>query len=752
MNSDRAIESVNDDKLGFGELANHLAIVINSQSVRDGFVIGVEGKWGSGKSSLINLTRNALIKKVETKPEIIFFSPWIIGNREELLAQLLGELARAADQIEIAESSESENIHSDKLSSSDANTHLLGNKKNKNIQIEHDKWAKKFKKFADAVTPVIRLTKPINPYAENISDAINVGANIAVSYFVPRDLEKQKKSLIDDLQKLSKKIIIFIDDLDRLEPKDATEILRLIKAVADFPNVIYVLSYDRNVLAGSISKAGLADDGQSFLEKIVQVSFCVPQPEAFDLRQWFSKELENELEDSWKSRFDTIFTNRLYEVIDTFGDKYLKSPRDVVRLLNALRLHALPVISNIDLADMIFLQLVRINHPRLFRWIEEYIIDYACIWDGAHVSEADQLKRASNLDEIIQIDCASSNLTRKDISKVIPGLEFDPFEKSKNKIHKIFNDTSDQAVHKLIREKRLASPEHFRFYFALSRPSGAMDDGEYDNFISLAERNQNKACIKFAQLMSASRPQGGLMAEVLIERIMVNADKINQKSLTGIILAFGHNLDLAKKSFRPSLFAPKPWRRANKAVDILLKRISDPDYRALLINKLFNEGKALGWLASVLREEIYAHGHYGERSKLPEDCLLNVHEFNDALAVMLLRFDKTPSKLIMQVPELLNLLFCWKEGAQNDDAKKWVERNTRSDEGLLEFLSNVRSFSHSSVYGLQFPLIRRNLEPFIDYDQSLARVKIIANSKKASGRMKKRARDVLESFIQGDKT
>jgi predicted KAP-like P-loop ATPase len=64
--------------------------------------------------------------------------------------------------------------------------------------------------------------------------------------------------------------LIFIDDLDRLEPKEVSEVLRLIRAVADFPNITYVLSYDPKIIADTVSRALQVEDGEAFLEKIVR--------------------------------------------------------------------------------------------------------------------------------------------------------------------------------------------------------------------------------------------------------------------------------------------------------------------------------------------------------------------------------------------------------------------------------------------------------------------------------------------------
>jgi hypothetical protein len=165
-------------------------------------------------------------------------------------------------------------------------------------------------------------------------------ADTAKDFTSDRSISKRKNELVGALKLLSRSIVVFIDDLDRLEPREASEVLRLIRAVADFPNIIYVLSYDPDVIAQTLSKAVQVDDGAAFLEKIVQVSFRVPRPEAYDLRRWLQTEVQKlfaEELSSVQSNQDTA--QRLVRAIEFEGGRYLKTPRDVVRVLNALRMH-----------------------------------------------------------------------------------------------------------------------------------------------------------------------------------------------------------------------------------------------------------------------------------------------------------------------------------------------------------------------------------------------------------------------------
>ena len=102
FNGDRPIEVPAEDRLGFRPAAKHVADAIYCMASPDGFVIGVEGEWGSGKSSFINLVADSL-KRYELAPEIVRFLPWLISSREGLLRELFPEIIKAAFRIESRE-------------------------------------------------------------------------------------------------------------------------------------------------------------------------------------------------------------------------------------------------------------------------------------------------------------------------------------------------------------------------------------------------------------------------------------------------------------------------------------------------------------------------------------------------------------------------------------------------------------------------------------------------------------------------
>jgi len=314
LSGDKALVDTAGDRLGFAATANAIAATLVRQQVVDGLVIGIEGRWGSGKSSLVNMTVTAL-RSVEsdTAPEIIEFKPWLIGDRNGLLLALFTELAIAVDAIE------------------EGAGDPVGRRRR-----ELGEAGKKIVGFAAQLGGLGTLAKVAGTVFPGVSlagDAIEALAKAAKGWDGQRSLASEKAELRERLNLLPRRIVVTIDDVDRLEPSEVVEILRLVRSVADFPNVIYVLCYDPGIVAQSIQAAAQVADGRAYIEKIVQIAVSVPKPEAFDLRRWFGEEIaalpqgSNEV-GAWRSQ--------LSAVVDIEGGRYLSTPRHVVRCLALL--------------------------------------------------------------------------------------------------------------------------------------------------------------------------------------------------------------------------------------------------------------------------------------------------------------------------------------------------------------------------------------------------------------------------------
>jgi hypothetical protein len=681
--------------------------------------------------------------------EIIEFSPWIVGDRDSLLKYLFDALTAAViriDPIDVEERIKPHRLFGKIV------REFLGDERYRLRRKEKLRKAlggrlQAFGNIAGGLAKIVKATGAAGlPYAELAGAATERIADTAKQAFSARSLSTEKAEIVEALGFLSRRIVVFIDDLDRLEPREASEVLRLIRAVADFPNIVYILSYDPEVVAKTLQTAVQVDDGAAYLEKIVQVSFKVPRPEAFDLRHWFQEEIyqlfASELSDT--ANGSHFISQRLAMVIDIQGEQYLTTPRDVVRALNALRLHAIPVRQKIDIPDMVWLQLIRLGNSGLYTWIEEYMTEAAAIYRGAGIGARAASHLEQRLDKVFKDEGVDVVRAWIELSSTLPGIKT---ASDRN----LFGNLGRTAFNSFIADRRLGSPEHYRFYFAFAQPAGALGDEQVEVFLAHAEHVIPEARRMFADLANQKRPQGGSMAEVMIDRIVSAIDRISVGAIPGILASFADNLDNMALASRDSDFGqPRPWGAAEHATSLLLRLVPKAE-RPSLLERLFSRGLALGWLTDVLRGEIFSQGHYGDRSKPEEQRLLTPAEFQKVLAIMLRRYDESLDDVLLRVPNLVSLLYCWLQASGNDDVKRRVRSITQSDDGLLAFLSRARGWtSKGNARGvvIRYPLQRRDLTNFIDYEDAVRRVEKIAISEDVSFESRQLANELLVAFKQ----
>jgi predicted KAP-like P-loop ATPase len=100
IRGDHALGPGDQDRLGFRGVAARIATSLVDCASDDGLVIGVQGAWGSGKSSLLSLVVDELSKFPEDRqPYVIDFRPWLIGDRDSLSTSLFGEISKKLDQV-----------------------------------------------------------------------------------------------------------------------------------------------------------------------------------------------------------------------------------------------------------------------------------------------------------------------------------------------------------------------------------------------------------------------------------------------------------------------------------------------------------------------------------------------------------------------------------------------------------------------------------------------------------------------------
>lgn len=100
--SDRALENEKDDEFGFVGIAKKLTPSLIAATAGDGMVIGIEGPWGSGKSTMMNLIKIELATLNTPNLHVISIAPWLIGDGSSLVHSLIEAMAAVLDKLDEA--------------------------------------------------------------------------------------------------------------------------------------------------------------------------------------------------------------------------------------------------------------------------------------------------------------------------------------------------------------------------------------------------------------------------------------------------------------------------------------------------------------------------------------------------------------------------------------------------------------------------------------------------------------------------
>lgn len=221
------------------------------------------------------------------------------------------------------------------------------------------------------------MAEKIGRYAAVADDRLGKVADVAAGK-AEVSLEDLRFRLSDALAEANKRIVVLVDDIDRLDKHETHTLFRLIKACADFPNVCYVLAFDDVAVAKSLGERyGSGDEasGRAFLEKIIQVPLKLPMAMKEDLRaicfqhvdqalNAASVELSKEEINEFVSRFERGISIRL----DT--------PRAAKRFGNAL-MFALPMLKGeVNMVDLLLLEAVRAFYPAIHNCIRANHVEF----------------------------------------------------------------------------------------------------------------------------------------------------------------------------------------------------------------------------------------------------------------------------------------------------------------------------------------------------------------------------------------
>ena len=228
------------------------------------------------------------------------------------------------------------------------------------------KQAAKYLRVLGSLMTPLKFVPGVSEFAGSAQDLVEAAAGgvESIAQATEKDIYATRQSIDEILRLQDSHILIVIDDIDRLRPEEVTQIFQLVKAVADFPNTIYLLSFDRKVVSSALNSVQ-GGSGQEYLEKIIQVSLDIPPPDRGDIHSLLRSQLDTVL-GAIPSRWDSTTWGNLY--MDGIS-KVIRTTRDIVRYVNILALTYPVVRDEINPVDFLGVECLRIFAPELYSFV-----------------------------------------------------------------------------------------------------------------------------------------------------------------------------------------------------------------------------------------------------------------------------------------------------------------------------------------------------------------------------------------------
>ncbi|PIT24986.1 hypothetical protein BGI37_08460 [Snodgrassella alvi] len=411
--ADAPVSSKEEDKFSRWKFAKAVADVIAKREDSSGLVIGLYGVWGNGKTSVLNFIQESL--ESEEKVICIKFNPWRYGTENDLLKGFFFTIAKAL---------------------------------NIKLITKFDKCKSFIKKNTAPVASIVNM--------EGLG-------NIISSFITPIDTDELKKRIEKKLGKAQKRVLILIDDVDRLDKAEIQLLFKIVKLISDFKYTAYILAFDKDIVASALQDryAGTNHNaGEAFLEKIIQIPLHLPPVHKGLLQQICYDGINSAL-----AVAEIELTERqIIDFIDCFStfDEQLYTPRRAKLYGNALLFSLTLLKEEVYPVDLMIIESVRIFYPSLYETIRNHKIFFT---ETIKNHETETAKK--KIGDIINPALDVPHINKEKIIKLLMKL----FPNNKNEIFEYSG-------------QRICSPDYFSKYFLYSVPNDEVADSTISSFLS----------------------------------------------------------------------------------------------------------------------------------------------------------------------------------------------------------------------------------------------------------------------------
>ncbi|HHW2434105.1 P-loop NTPase fold protein [Klebsiella pneumoniae] len=688
--NDSPIERREEDLYGVTSFSEALAKSILNIKDPIGTTIALNGAWGSGKSSTVNLIRAELSEAKDSHLIVTEFKCWWYRGEEALALAFLQQLNSVLGE-------------------------QFGDKTRKLVR----KLGRGILQAGPVIGPAIALT-PVGWLSGLVGGLFDVAKRLFPD---EEPLETVFRELSKVLEAENRRFLVIIDDMDRLSSEEALAIFRLIKSVGRLPNVMYLVVFDRQLAEQAINEK-YPSEGPHFLEKIIQAGFELPMPVSTDLNNAVLASID---EICGTPSEDQIvrFMNVFYDVVAP----YITSPRHVSRFQNAISVTWPAIAGEVNLADFVALEILRLYEPTLF----------SAIKGNKSLVCGTKTENNNNNDDRFSIFLNGIEEGRQDVAKTALQRLFPRLESI---------GYGGEWISEWSSERRVCVEAHFDTYFRLNLSDEVLSGKAIDELIEKAGESDYIKKV-FMDAANARRRTGQSMVPVYFDELTTHGKRVDKdkvRPLLSALFEIHDAIDLKIDADSGFMAMANTTLRYHWLIRKLTRNEFSIEERTDMYLKA-TEAASLGWLINFVSS---ARGDYQVREDrqptAEEDCLVSENVLPELTkrALNAIRTSSADGSLLVH-KDLLYILYRWIDfmGGDPTEARAWTDSLLDDRKALLILVKVMTGASWSMGMGgfgslgdrVSKRTVRAQISddsPVIDARKFRAAIEKIANDKNSS--------------------
>ncbi len=315
---DEPVQTESEDEFRYGVFAQRIARTITESTQKSSFSLGVTGVWGAGKTSMLNLLKRYIEK--DESCIIVDFNP--------------------------RESAEVKFIQHDFLTA----------------------ICSALKKYHTGATHIMSdYMKGLRVFAKDTA------WEKVLEIFQTNDVDKSRHEVESMIRSIDKKIVVIIDDYDRLTGEEIVEVLKVIGNNGSFERTFFVSAYDKNYVNQVLKVYFHESVDRDYTDKYFNLELRLPDRKQFYKNGYLQKRLHALLAKGIIRNMNQGQIDEALMPVVSFMDRYLPTPRDIKRYIGLVMASFVEIQDNVVLRDFLLLGLIKYKYPQEYDMLYKHL-------------------------------------------------------------------------------------------------------------------------------------------------------------------------------------------------------------------------------------------------------------------------------------------------------------------------------------------------------------------------------------------